>query len=59
MNEKVIKRLICCVMVEKLRGKCEYISFRPESSHKVAVFGEMHLHLPTFYAFDFLSNSSS
>ena len=43
MNEKVIKRLICCVMVEKLRGKCEYISFRPESSPKVAVFGKIEL----------------
>ena len=42
-------------MVEKLQGKRKYVSFRSESSPKVAVFEEMRLHLPTFYAFDFLS----
>ena len=42
-------------MVEKLQGKRKYVSFRPESSPKVAVFEEMRLHLPTFYAFDLKS----
>ena len=43
VNEKVIKRLICCVMVEKLQGKRKYVPLRPESSPKVAVFEEMHV----------------